>query len=443
MTALELFGEWLADGHKPRLSPDLQKLLGLHVADTVGAWVASAHTQEGRRILAYRNALARECAGASLEIAIHCAVTRLSEIDDIHLASMITPGSIVVPAALAMAAALSDAEPAALNNAILAGYEAIVRFGLVIDGPAVSNRGIWPTYFGAAFGVAATASRLLKLDASQSAHALALALTLSSPGVGLQDAVSMSRWLAAGLAARNGLQAATAAQAGFTSDPSLLEGNYFRGIYNITPNVAALTEGLRERLILQDVAFKPWAAARQTMAATQAFRELLATGVKADGIEAVEIAVPPPFLRMVDHGIGARMSRLTSLPYQIAIAALDPEAAFDVGQQRQVPAAVEALMAKVKVAADESLMTDFPKVWHARVRVNAGDQWYERAGTDASGNSVKPFDKSDVRKKFRRTGAGAVGAEACDGLIDLSLAVIDGTAKPTQLLAKIAAALPV
>src|SRR5437879_8138550 len=66
----------------------------------------------------------------------------------------------------------------------------------------------------APFGIAAATSRLLKLDAKQSANALALALTLTAPGVGQHHALSTSRWLAVGSAASNGLSAALAAHYG-------------------------------------------------------------------------------------------------------------------------------------------------------------------------------------------------------------------------------------
>ena len=95
---------------------------------------------------------------------INCALVRMSEIDDIHLASMITPGAIVVPAALSIAAALPQTRRATtLGEAIVAGYEAMVRLGEAIDGPTILYRGIWPSYFAAAFGVAAAASRAARL----------------------------------------------------------------------------------------------------------------------------------------------------------------------------------------------------------------------------------------------------------------------------------------
>ena len=440
MTALEVFGEFAA-GQRP-LATDVRNLVRLHVADTVAAWVAASHTAEARQLFAYRDRARRDGPGVSLDVAINCAIVRSSEVDDIHLASMMTPGSIVIPAALSIAALHVDADRSAFNEAIVAGYEAMIRLGLALNGPALLARGIWPTYFGAAFGIAAVAARLLKLDAKQTAHALGFALIQTAPGVGQQNTSTTTRWLAAGHAARNGLQAALAAQSGFTSDLNLFEGRYFPGIYDIAPDIAALTNELGERWTLREVSFKPWCAARQSMAATQAFKEMVAGGVNVARIDAIEINVPPPFLRMLDHGVTDvdRLSRLTSMPYQIALAALDPDAAFDVGQAGIVPPAVRSFMERVKIAADEKLMQDFPVKWRARVRMRIDGAWQERETADLPGDPERPFDENAIRAKFKKMAGRAIGDAQCDALIANALGVVDGNETPAKLLALIEAA---
>lgn len=136
-------------------------------------------------------------------------------------------------------------------------------------------------------------SRLHGFDAKQTAHALAL--TFAAPGVGHHNAATTSRWFAIAQAARNGLIAARAAQAGFTSDLSLFDGGFLHGIFGITPNLDVFTQGLGERFALDEASFKPWCAARQTMAATQALKEILADGVSLVQIRSVEVAQPPPY----------------------------------------------------------------------------------------------------------------------------------------------------
>src|SRR4029079_389243 len=135
MTALEQLGTFvatIAPGEPARAA------VRLHVADTIGAWIAACGTAEGRALLAFR----KDADGLGDRVAINVALARLSEIDDIHLAAMITPGSIIVPAALTIAGSLPDVGPDDLTAAIAAGYEAMIRLGLAIGGPGGVLRGI-------------------------------------------------------------------------------------------------------------------------------------------------------------------------------------------------------------------------------------------------------------------------------------------------------------
>jgi 2-methylcitrate dehydratase PrpD len=404
MTALEQLGSYVAGGKPP--SDAQRETFELHVIDTIGAWIAATATPEGRTLLAYRSAM-RQGAHAgdtlALDLSTRCALARLSEIDDIHLSSMTTPGSIVIPAALTLAAASPTATAEDVTSAILVGYEAMTRLGRTIDGPTALYRGIWSTYFTAPFGVAAVAARLRGLDNKQAANALALALTFAAPGVGHHNAATTSRWFAVGNAARNGLNAALAAQQGFTSDLNLAESNFLSGIYGVTPNVVALTEGFGERCVLTEVSFKPWCAARQTMAATQALKEIIGSGVAPATMEEITVSVLPPHLKMIDHGVksGDRASHLTSVQFAMAVAALFPNVTPEVGQSPVgLLPPLRDFMRKIKVEADDGLLADYPRVWPARVRVTAGSKQHERLVTHVPGDPARPFDRARVRAKF-------------------------------------------
>jgi 2-methylcitrate dehydratase PrpD len=404
MTALEQLGSYVAHSKPP--SEALRETFELHVIDTIGAWLAATATPEGRALLAYRSAMRQGALAGdalALDLSTRCALARLSEIDDIHLSSMTTPGSIVIPAALTLAAATPAATTEDVTAAILAGYEAMTRLGRAIDGPTALYRGIWSTYFTAPFGVAAVAARLLGFDDKQAANALALALTFAAPGVGHHNAATTSRWFAVGNAARNGLNAALAAQQGFTSDLNLAESNFLSGIYGVTPNVVALTEGLGERSVLTELSFKPWCAARQTMAATQALKEIVESGVAPATMDEIRVFVLPPHLKMIDHGVksGDRASHLTSVQFAMAVAALFPDATPEVGQSPVgLLPPLQDFMSKIKVDADEGLLADYPRVWPARVRVTAGPTQHERLVTHVPGDPARPFDRARVRAKF-------------------------------------------
>jgi 2-methylcitrate dehydratase PrpD len=424
-------------------SERVREAIEMHLVDTVGAWIASTRTAEGLALLRFRAAMrASKQAGddPALDLATRCALARLSEIDDIHLASMITPSAVVIPGALTLAQTMPAATADDVMGAILAGIEAMTRLGRAIDGPAILYRGVWPTYFAAPFGIAAAAARLFRLDEQATGNALALALTLAAPGVGHHNAATTSRWFALGHAARNGLAAALAARQGFTSDRSLVEGQFLPAVYGVTPDLAALTDGLGERVALTEVSFKPWCAARQTMAATQALKESIEAGVAPATMREITVSVLPPHLKMVDHGVvaGDRASHLTSLQYCMAVAALAPDLAFDLQQApSQLPPAVRDFMAKIRVEADEGLLADYPRSWPARVRIAAaGSAQHERMVTHVPGDPARAFDRARVHEKVLRFAEPVLGAEAAERVLARCRAAL-ATGEFTPLLDEI------
>src|SRR6266699_2480101 len=443
MSVLERLGAHVACGYRGNLSGSVRESARLHLVDTVGAWIAASGTPEGRALM--RFVAAREQTGADpvgentlSRVACNCGLARLSEIDDIHLSSCTTPGALIVPSALTIGGSLG-LSGAAIGEAIAVGYDAMVRLGLALDGPSILYRGIWPTYFTAPFGVAAVASRLLDLTGAQAAHALGIALTLASPAVGRQGGPAMSRWLAIGHAARSGVFAAFSAQAGFTADLRLFEGDYFSAAYNLSPDAAILVDALEDRSVLPEVSFKPWCAARQAMAATQALKEIIETGVPPADITQLVVSVPPPYLRMIDHGAvtGDRSSHLTSVSYQMALAVFAPDSMFDVKQVAEhVSGEIGAFMAKVAVKAGDDLLHHYPKSWPARLEVTTPTGKHERLVIHVPGDPERPFDEQ-VTAKFARLTAPLIGERAADDLLRLSLAVLDEEGEARVLLAEV------
>ena len=134
-------------------------VLSLHLLDTVGATLTGAVTADAQSAFRFLSG------GGSVDhAAANCTATRLSEIDDIHLPSGCTPGSIIVPAALTMSAYLKVHDPDRVSAALVAGYEAMTRLAASVDGQNIVYKGIWTTYLTAPFGAAAVTAALLDLD---------------------------------------------------------------------------------------------------------------------------------------------------------------------------------------------------------------------------------------------------------------------------------------
>jgi 2-methylcitrate dehydratase PrpD len=445
MTTLEHIGAHVAHAYREGLSDSVRQAARLHCADTIGAWIAAAGTPEASALMRFATVRGQGAEanpfgeGMPGRVATSCALARLSEIDDIHLGSGTTPGALIVPAALTVGASLGSTGTA-VAEAIAVGYDAMVRLGTALDGARILYRGIWPTYYVAPFGVAATAARLFDLNAMQSAHALGIALSLAAPSVGRQSGAAMARWLAIGNAARNGLFAVLSARAGFTGDLRVFESEFFSAIYGVTPDVAALVDALGDRPALPETSFKPWCAAGQTMAAAQALREIVESGVPPREISEVLVSVPSVYLKMIDHGIvpGDRGSHLTSVSYQMALAALAPETMLDVRQAPdRIPGEILAFMERVAVEADDELLRHYPASWPAKVQTTASGGKREKLVTRVPGDPQRPFGEAQVAEKFRRLSAAVLSERAAGDLLRLSLSALDKDNGPRSLLGKI------
>src|SRR5260221_3454068 len=86
---------WAEQLGKAHHAPDV---IDLHVKDTVAAFFAGVRTNEGQAL----GQLFGRWVDLSERIAAAASIARLSECDDIHLPSCVTPGAVVVPIALAL-----------------------------------------------------------------------------------------------------------------------------------------------------------------------------------------------------------------------------------------------------------------------------------------------------------------------------------------------------
>jgi 2-methylcitrate dehydratase PrpD len=123
-----------------------------HTLDTVGAWIAGRATGEGQHLARLRSGSPKSPVlfGSSLldMIALQTATARLTELDDIHMASCTTPGSVVIMTALALAGAGYGSCDGTdfYADAIHTGYEVMTRLGEAVSGPEILHEGVWPTY---------------------------------------------------------------------------------------------------------------------------------------------------------------------------------------------------------------------------------------------------------------------------------------------------------
>jgi 2-methylcitrate dehydratase PrpD len=95
------------------------------------------------------------------------------ELDDIHRLSILHPGSVTLPAALAVGESRKKCTGKEFLTAMIAGYETGLRIGMCV-GASHLHKGYHPTGTHGTFAAAAAAGKLLGLDEEKMTIALAL-----------------------------------------------------------------------------------------------------------------------------------------------------------------------------------------------------------------------------------------------------------------------------
>ena len=393
-----------------------------HILDTVGATLAGSATPDGRAIIGLRRyaptgaPIKALSAGPLDDVASWCAMTRLSEIDDIHLPSGTTPGSIVVPTAIVLSKHLGITDAALFGSSVAVGYEAMTRLGAAADGQTLVYKGVWTTYFTAPIGTAMVAARLLQLAPKETAHTIAIVLTMLSGRIGRPGSGKTARWLMVGHAARMGCFAALSAAEGFRGDLNILDRDWFETAQGIKIDRRVFSPE-RAGSVVPEISIKPYCSAKQIIGAIAAFEKLLDLGIEANDIDEVLVSVPEYYARMINHGVapGNRLSSITSAPYQLAQAAYNRAGLFDVGRaEYTLTSEVTQMMQKVSVAVDAGLTRHLPANWPASVRIRLSGREEAVTVIDAPGDPGNPFDRGRTLEKFHQFLDPLIGESEAD-----------------------------
>jgi 2-methylcitrate dehydratase PrpD len=406
----------------------------LHVFDSLGASLVGAANKEADAHFHLMKKLNPAIVGPGVPVPgfgvslplssavfLACVATRLTEMDDIDIASCTTVGSVVVPAAL-LITLFTGAEASSFVEGVLAGYEVMTRLGEAVNGPEIIYRGIWPTYLSGAITVAAVGSKIMDLTGEQTRNGLAIALSLTTGIAGRIKGGLSSRWLTLGRAAQNGLAAAFAAESGFSGDASLLD-EAFPSIYGLDLKPQIILKGLGEEFQISRVNLKPYCSARQMVASVEAFRWLLDTySIKPESIEQVNVEVPEQYRQMLDRpGFPEdRLASITGVQYQLALAVFYEDDLYDSERKNlRDSQEVHAFMKKVRVSASPSLTAIYPRKWPGKVCLTVKGKTYEHEVFSPKGDTDQPMVWDDVDRKLKLTTRQTVEPERIDRLREM------------------------
>ncbi len=381
-----------------------------HMADWCGIAIAAVDNPGVRAIrlatIATAGAgpsVAFEAGSLPPEAAAFCngSLGTVLEMDDLHRASIMHAGDVVIPAALA-AAQYSNASGRQLLEAVVMGYEVALQLGI-----AAASGGYTSWYnsavcgvFGAAIAAthAAGGDDQVKLDAMGQAGMQAAGVWQCR----LED--TDSKAVATAHAARAGVTSALLALHSVRGAREILEGplGFFASYY---PNVAnsRVLAGPSDNWLLHEISFKPWPACRHVHPAVGLALQLRAS-LDVGRIQKVKIETYEAALTFCDlpHPNTDHDARF-SLQHCVAVALLTGDLRLqDAHETRRNEPAVVALRNNVEVLHAYEMTAKFPENMGARVEIlDTTATLHALSSQHALGDPEQPMSDEALERKFR------------------------------------------
>jgi 2-methylcitrate dehydratase PrpD len=304
-------------------------------------------------------------------------------------------------------------------DAYVAGFEIQARLGRLMN-PRHYERGWHCTSTLGAISAAAGATRILGLDATHTAHALAIAASSAS---GLKENFgTMVKPLHAGLAARDGVLAALLAKSGLTGSAKAFDGpqGFLRAFDSAGTDLDGATADLGTRWEILDtgITVKLYPSCAGTHPTLDAVLDLRSrVGFTADDVGRVEVAVDriTPTILIHDRpstGLEAKFS----MPYCVAAAIVYGRVGLDTFDDEQVrDSTVTAFLPRVSMPVEPTFDNGAPALTQSRVRITLRDgREVGAAANGARGYPDKPVSEGELREKFTSCAVRAMAPAVAD-----------------------------
>ena len=315
-------------------------------------------------------ALGQGMHAADAALRFNASLGNVLEMDDVHRSSILHPGPVVIPAALAVAQQRGIKDAGALLDAIVRGYEATIRIGRAVG---ITHYRYWHnTASCGGFGAAAAAGSLLNLRAQQLVWALGNAGSRSSGLWRMRHEDVMTKQWHTSDAAASGVMAAQLAAHGLSGPRAILEGA--QGMFaamsqDALPELVTRTEA---DWLIFDTSFKPWPACRHAHPAIDALLQIRAqqqSAVDWSSLVSIEVDTYADAVTFCDQPLPTTESQ-AKFSIQHALAAIltygEPRLQHYTGDCIHDPA-ILVQRAKITVRADPVFTARFPECYGARV----------------------------------------------------------------------------
>jgi 2-methylcitrate dehydratase PrpD len=347
------------------------------------------------------------------------------EMDDIHTESVVHPNSLTTPVAIGYAEAHPDVSGRDLMTAIVAGCEIGTRIGNAATTKLFLN-GFHPQGTSGAFVAAATAARLLNLDARAMQNALGIGGSMAAGLMAAQEGAMVKR-LHAGRAAEGGVYAAELAMRGFTGISDVVEAGYGGFLSSLArePNISRLTEGLGTVWETERVGYKLYPNVTSIHTSLDALRHIMRThGLVANDIRAVEVGcghMTYVHTAWTYRDAGVTAAQMNMFYGLAAMATAGDVTVADYTPERMKDPALLEFIPRIAIHEDAEIEGMGHKFRHAcRMKVTAVDGrvlaheiLYRRGSADSD------VGKEEIRRKFVGNVRGLLRDADRDRIVEL------------------------
>jgi 2-methylcitrate dehydratase PrpD len=339
------------------------------------------------------------CRADLLNAALVNGTSAHADLFDDNNAPMVAHPSAPLVSALLPLAQARHIGGAAVLTAYCAGFEVGVTLGRMLN-PALYEAGWHVTRVLGVIGTAAAAARLLRLDASRTAHAMAITASMAS---GIRQAFgTMTMALHVGLTARDGIHAALLAEAGFGADPGALNGRF--GLFRLfagAKEAGPVAMGQPFELVRSGIIFKPYPSGAPTHAAIDCALALAARLRRDDITEVVCLVHPWNAITLRDEAPRDPLQAKVSLRFCVAAALARRQVTYEeFTDSALADPYIARLMDRIVVRISDELPDNGEFPAELRIVTAAGTVESERRDVPRGGSTV-PLTTSELEGKFQ------------------------------------------
>jgi 2-methylcitrate dehydratase PrpD len=303
------------------------------------------------------------------------------EMDDVNNEASLHPGVVVFPSALATGETVG-ATGKQMIEAVVLGYEVMVRLGKALGAENSYKRGFHPTGTCGSFGSSVSASKLLGLGQKGMLNALGIA---GSQAAGSMEYLAQGAWTKrfhAGWAAHSGMIAAQLAQKGFRGPASIIEGrDGFLHAYSNGADPSRVLDGIGSGFEILRTSVKPHGCCRYMQPPIDAILKIVKENdLQPEKVERVKVGILRAGAHLIAEPLEEKyhprsiVDAQFSMPFGAAVAVLYRRAGlgeFHLSKIRSEE--VKRMVRRVECIVEPNLERTFPKQWPATAEILTKD----------------------------------------------------------------------